>query len=221
MPGRLRLGIAALASLAWLLASPAAAETNLKGDRIPAEGGDWILRPVNHATVMLQWKDQILCVDPVGGAQRFAGLPAPTLILVTDIHGDHLSSETLAALGGGRTPIIAPAAVREQLGGELRARTEVLAHGAKITRHGLTIEAVPAYNLAADRLQYHPKGRANGYLLTAGGPARATEAVSIYIYRYGFQSFNLGYASAASYIMILIMLGVALVLTRMIGRSES
>ena len=59
------------------------------------------------------------------------------------------------------------------------------------------------------------------YLLTAGGPARATEAVSIYIYRYGFQSFNLGYASAASYIMILIMLGVALVLTRMIGRSES
>jgi L-ascorbate metabolism protein UlaG (beta-lactamase superfamily) len=169
MPGRLCLGIAALASLTWLLASPAAAETNLKGDRIPAVGGDWILRPVNHATVMLQWKDQILCVDPVGGAQRFAALPAPTLILVTDIHGDHLSAETLAALGGGRIPIIAPAAVREQLGGDLRARTEVLAQGAKITRHDLTIEAVPAYNLAADRLQYHPKGRANGYLLTAGG----------------------------------------------------
>lgn len=59
------------------------------------------------------------------------------------------------------------------------------------------------------------------YLLTAGGPARATETVSIYVYRYGFQSFNLGYASAASYIMILIMLIIAAVLARMMGRIEN
>jgi multiple sugar transport system permease protein len=58
------------------------------------------------------------------------------------------------------------------------------------------------------------------YLLTAGGPARATETVSIYIYRYGFQSFNLGFASAASYLMILIMLVIAGILARSIGRSE-
>ena len=58
------------------------------------------------------------------------------------------------------------------------------------------------------------------YLLTAGGPARATETVSIYIYRYGFQSFNLGFASAVSYIMILIMLLVAGVLARIIGRMD-
>ena len=59
------------------------------------------------------------------------------------------------------------------------------------------------------------------YLLTAGGPARATETVSIYVYRYGFQSFNLGFASAASYIMILILLIIAAVLARMIGRTET
>jgi multiple sugar transport system permease protein len=58
------------------------------------------------------------------------------------------------------------------------------------------------------------------YLLTAGGPARATETVSIYVYRYGFQSFNLGFASAASYIMILIMITIAIFLARSIGRSE-
>lgn len=57
------------------------------------------------------------------------------------------------------------------------------------------------------------------YLLTAGGPARATEMVSIYVYNYGFKSFNLGYASAASYSMILIMLLVAGLLARSIGRS--
>ncbi len=59
------------------------------------------------------------------------------------------------------------------------------------------------------------------YLLTAGGPARATETVSIYIYRYGFQSFNLGFASAASYVMIVIMLALAGVMARAIGRSET
>jgi multiple sugar transport system permease protein len=58
------------------------------------------------------------------------------------------------------------------------------------------------------------------YLLTAGGPARATETVSIYVYRYGFQSFNLGYASAASYTMIIIMLLIAAGLSLLIGRLE-
>ena len=58
------------------------------------------------------------------------------------------------------------------------------------------------------------------YLLTAGGPARVTETVSIYVYRYGFQSFNLGVASASSFIMLAIMLVVAGVLARSIGRQE-
>jgi multiple sugar transport system permease protein len=58
------------------------------------------------------------------------------------------------------------------------------------------------------------------YLLTAGGPARATEMVSIYVYTYGFKSFNLGYASSASYTMIIIMLVIAGLLARSIGRSS-
>jgi len=57
------------------------------------------------------------------------------------------------------------------------------------------------------------------YLLTAGGPARATETVSLFVYRNGFQLFNLGYASAASYLMILGMLIMAVVVTRLIRRE--
>jgi multiple sugar transport system permease protein len=57
------------------------------------------------------------------------------------------------------------------------------------------------------------------YLLTSGGPARMTETVSIYTYRYGFQTFNLGFASAASYIMILLMLIVAAFLARSMTRE--
>lgn len=58
------------------------------------------------------------------------------------------------------------------------------------------------------------------YLLTAGGPARMTETVSIYVYRYGFQSFNLGYAAAASFIMLMIMLVIAGFLARSIRQQE-
>ncbi len=58
------------------------------------------------------------------------------------------------------------------------------------------------------------------YLLTAGGPARVTETVSIYVYRYGFQSFNLGIAAAASFTMLLIMLVIAGILARSIGNQD-
>jgi multiple sugar transport system permease protein len=58
------------------------------------------------------------------------------------------------------------------------------------------------------------------YLLTAGGPARVTETISIYVYRYGFQSFNLGVAASASFIMMLIMLVFAALLSRAIGKEE-
>jgi multiple sugar transport system permease protein len=58
------------------------------------------------------------------------------------------------------------------------------------------------------------------YLLTAGGPARVTETVSIYIYRYGFQSFNLGVAATSSFIMLLIMLIIAGLLARLIRIGE-
>jgi len=58
------------------------------------------------------------------------------------------------------------------------------------------------------------------YLLTAGGPGRATETVSIYIYRYGFQNFNLSYASAASFLMIIMMLIMAGGLTKIFGSEK-
>lgn len=58
------------------------------------------------------------------------------------------------------------------------------------------------------------------YLLTAGGPAHATEMVSIYVYNYGFKSFNLGYASSASFIMITIMIVIGGILAQKIGRES-
>ena len=115
------------------------------------------------------WKDKIIQVDPVGGARRFDGLPKPNLILITDIHGDHLSAETLEALADPKANIVAPSAVAEKLPEKLRQQTTVLSNGESKPVSGVTVEAVPMYNLTADRLKYHNKGRGNGYVVLLGG----------------------------------------------------
>jgi L-ascorbate metabolism protein UlaG (beta-lactamase superfamily) len=150
-----------------MLAGPAVlAQGSLEGDRLATDSGDLIVHPLGHATFVMGWDGRTVYVDPVGGAARFAGLPSPDLILVTDVHGDHMDAETLSAVAGA-APIVGPAAVVEQLPDGLTGH--VLANGEQTTLLDITIEGVPMYNLTEDRLQYHAKGRGNGYVATFGG----------------------------------------------------
>jgi L-ascorbate metabolism protein UlaG (beta-lactamase superfamily) len=162
-------GLRLIASvLSGLLVSVAAAQ-ELAGDRIPTATGDLIVHPINHATFVMGWNGKSIYVDPVGGGARFAGLPTPDLVLITDIHPDHLDIDTLQAVAGDDTWIVAPAAVAEQLPAQLKNNTTVLANGEATSTLGVSVEAIPMYNLTAERLQYHPKGRGNGYVVTLGG----------------------------------------------------
>ena len=155
--------------LALLGATAMGASAQMTGDHIPTSGDDLIIHPVDHASFVMTWGAHPIYVDPVGGAAAYAGLPAAHIILVTDIHGDHLNAETLTALAVGPARIIAPAAVAEQLPEALRGRTTILANGATTDFMGVSIEAVPMYNTTADRLQFHAKGRGNGYVVSVGG----------------------------------------------------
>jgi multiple sugar transport system permease protein len=58
------------------------------------------------------------------------------------------------------------------------------------------------------------------FLLTGGGPAGATQTISIYIYRYGFRSFMLSRASASSYLMVLLLLLIAGVILRFMKEKK-
>jgi L-ascorbate metabolism protein UlaG (beta-lactamase superfamily) len=139
-------------------------------EKIPAQNGDIEIDPINHATFVLRWNGKTIFVDPVGGAQKFTG--KPDLILVTDIHGDHLNADTLKAVTGDKTKIVAPAAVVEQLPAELKSKSAqivMLANGDKKEIDGISIEAIPMYNLTPERQKFHAKGRGNGYVLTLGG----------------------------------------------------
>jgi len=136
-------------------------------DKIPAAGGDISIQPINHATLQIVHASHVITVDPVAAAGTFAGMPAPTLILVTDIHGDHLDPATVAKLRTPATKIVAPAPAATRLEGAI-----AMANGETKTIDGITIEAVPMYNLTrgpSPGQLYHDKGRGNGYVLTMGG----------------------------------------------------
>ena len=48
-------------------------------------------------------------------------------------------------------------------------RGTALANGESYSDGILSVDAVPAYNTTEDHLQFHPKGRDNGYVLTLDG----------------------------------------------------
>ncbi len=155
-----------------------AAGKELSGDPIPASGGDLIVHPVEHATLVIQWAKTTIYVDPVGGPTRFADLPRPDLILLTDIHADHFDLATLEGIltiegvlvPDNKARIVAPKAVAEKLPAELRSGpATVLSYGEKAEIAGVAVEAVAAYNTTPERQKFHPKGRGNGYLLRLGG----------------------------------------------------
>ncbi|ALJ01620.1 MBL fold metallo-hydrolase [Rufibacter tibetensis] len=144
------------------------AQTLATPDRIKTNKGDLVIQPVTHGTVVLQWDNKTIWVDPYGGEALFTGLAKPDLILITDIHGDHLDLKTLQALPTSGATIVAPQAVVDMLPASMKAKAIVLANGAKTKQMNMEIMAVPMYNLPETADSRHPKGRGNGYVLNIG-----------------------------------------------------
>ncbi|CAZ98172.1 MBL fold metallo-hydrolase [Zobellia galactanivorans] len=127
------------------------------------------ISPIEHATAVLEWNNITVYIDPVGGIDMFKGHKSPDLILITDIHGDHFDLETLKALGTDKAKIIVPQAVADKIPDVFTPQIDVLNNGDSKERYGITIEAIPMYNLRKEALKFHEKGRGNGYLLSIDG----------------------------------------------------
>jgi L-ascorbate metabolism protein UlaG (beta-lactamase superfamily) len=166
-------GLAALpaAHLGFGALSGALAQTeptaDSEGDVIETSQGDLVIHPIAHATLVLEWGGHVIYVDPAEPAEAYEGLPAPTAILITHEHGDHYVAEVIAAIAGN-VPMIVNPAVYDMLDEGLQGQATSMANGDTGTISGIPIEAIPAYNVTEDRLQYHPEGRDNGYILTFG-----------------------------------------------------
>jgi len=126
---------------------------------------DFKVIPVSHATMILQWDGKTIYIDPVGGADIFTPYPQPDLILVTDIHGDHLSVQTIEGLDTSKAKIIVPQAVADKMPEDFVPQLDVLENGDNKERFGFSVKAIPMYNLREEALKFHTKGRGNGYII--------------------------------------------------------
>jgi L-ascorbate metabolism protein UlaG (beta-lactamase superfamily) len=138
-------------------------------DIIPTGMGPLTIQPIMHASLVLSIKDLVIYADPSGGAATFKGLPAPDIIFITDIHGDHCDSGTLAAVVTNKTILVVPQAVANKLTSFDKTRMVILKNGDQIKRSGIGVTAIPMYNLPENPTAMHTKGRGNGYVLSIGG----------------------------------------------------
>lgn len=128
--------------------------------------GEVQINPIQHGSLMLEYQGTVIHVDPWGEG-NYADLPAADILLITDIHQDHLDVETASRLMTTDTTVISSAAVADEWGGV----DQVLANGETTSVGTIHVEAVPMYNLErgpAEGQLYHEKGRGNGYILTLG-----------------------------------------------------
>ena len=122
------------------------------------------IHPIEHASAVIVWGDTSIYTDPTGDAAKYAQESKPGLIFITDIHPDHFSTTTLAAIRGD-SMIVVPQAVKDLLPEELSQNVVVLKNGELRELAGYLVTAVPMYNYPESTSSPHTKGRGNGYVI--------------------------------------------------------
>lgn len=134
------------------------------------KSNDEILKiiPINHSTFIIEYNNDVIYIDPVGGKETFEHQKAPTMIVVTDIHSDHFNNETLLSITSEKTKIVTPKVVSEKISHKLKTNTIILNNNDSTSLNSIQIKAIPMYHLREEAKDFHPKGRGNGYVLSLG-----------------------------------------------------
>ena len=132
----------------------------------------WTYRDVKvhwlgHDSFVLQGSRTVI-IDPF----KAKGDYKADVLLISHEHFDHLSEDDIKRFSNDSTTIVAPKVCEQQLRG-FRAEKALVQPGSRTQVKGLTVEAVPAYNINKFRAPgkvFHPKedGRV-GYVVTLDG----------------------------------------------------
>lgn len=133
-------------------------------DIIRTEEGEIELTFIGHGTLMIQFNNTVIHIDPWSSLADYNTLPAADLILITHEHQDHLDRAAIEAVLQKNTEIITTRICSDLLRNDFN-RISTLNKGESCQSKGITIEAVPAYNFEKP---YHPRGNGNGYVLNCG-----------------------------------------------------
>ncbi len=152
---------------AVLLMTPAPArQGNFEKDTLKTSAGPLEITFIGHASLMMRFAGKTIHIDPWSRLADYGTLPKADLVLLTHEHGDHLDPRALEAVRTDSTVVILTQKCAEEVNGGT-----VMHNGDVRQLLGITVEAVPAYNLEhrrPDGTPFHPKGEGNGYILTFG-----------------------------------------------------
>jgi L-ascorbate metabolism protein UlaG (beta-lactamase superfamily) len=156
----------ALATLSMAAPYPAGERGSLETDVVSTHAGDLAITFIGHSSLYFTFNGKVIYNDPASAYGDYSTLPKADIILIGHDHYDHFDPETIATLGTEKTKIVLTEICARQLG-----RGIVLKNGDRTTIEGITIEAVPAYNIVHMRAPgepFHPRGTGNGYIVTFG-----------------------------------------------------
>src|SRR6202167_4368666 len=116
----------------FAMASLSAAQTQT----FSTSAGPVKITPLYHASTLIEAGGKTIYLDPAKPA-KFAGLPKADLILITDIHGDHMDPDSIKEISKAGTEIFAAPAVVATVSG-----AKPIANGETKSWQGWTIEVI-------------------------------------------------------------------------------
>ena len=131
-------------------------------------------RVFTQSAIRIQSKDGVVIyLDPFSLTDAEAMHDAD-YVLITHAHFDHFSPEDIARVASDHTELVAPASMGAEVArvaDEIGATAvHLLQAGGTLGLSGVTVEAVPAYNVEPERLEMHPQANGwLGYVLTVDG----------------------------------------------------
>ena len=135
-------------------------------DTIVTGSGDLRITFIGHGSLMCQFNELNIHIDPVSDMGDYSQLPKADIILVTHSHYDHFKAETIEMLMKENTELIISDDCSKDAENGI-----VMNNGESRVVKGLNVEAVPAYNIKHEMSPgkpFHPRGVGNGYVITFG-----------------------------------------------------
>jgi L-ascorbate metabolism protein UlaG (beta-lactamase superfamily) len=124
--------------------------------------GDVEITTFIHSDIQLEHAGKVIHIDPWSVSDLSKAKPAD-LILITDDVNHHLDAKAIARVRKAGAPIVIAANGLKQVPDGM-----VMANGETRDVAGVRIEATAAYDVTPGE-SFHPKGEANGYIVTLGG----------------------------------------------------
>jgi L-ascorbate metabolism protein UlaG (beta-lactamase superfamily) len=141
-----------------------ATQENFATDIFKTSGGDLKITFIGHGSLLFNFNNLTIYIDPFGQLADFSLLAKADLIVITHQHQDHFDKSAIEKLQQKNTQIFLTAACQPA-----PPASRILKNGDHITTQGIGITVVPAYNIINKRdngVPFHPRGEGNGYVFT-------------------------------------------------------